>query len=359
MAIGAFGNSHHRYVSEQQVKRAFKQAKSCPVTRNALAEHLMRGLFNYRISPSPTNPLLGIVHLRHCHILRKLFSQKWTIENIGQIISSHLGALTNTVLHKPYSEFAANVSFSQKALTIEELRSEMNCYSEWIDYLRELYAKNPLQSARKATQQSIALDLLKIIQASQEKRLLSSAPTPFERHDITDTSGLITTLHNAMLSFNQEGVIRCKMPPRLNWLRLLHIPDLAAACAEDGFFLPIPGLHAFEQMTDETSLELPEMMFISPDTETLACTLMDEHSAINWGIVAHEGFQTVLVRHKDNPRVFTVFCVLLEHEMVRSAGTISEPTCLKATDRICEIIDSSWQMFAEQTTALRANQWAL
>lgn len=359
LTIGAFGADCYRFLSESQLKDALGAAKTSEYWRTIVADHVITGLFNYQVDACPDEPLVGIVHLRHHAIINGLLKDNCSVDQLSFVIEHHLGALSNITLHKPYSEFAGNTRADEPTLCLDTLKDHLEPYKDWINYLRNLYSQNPIRAAARSAKLGIALDILRIIQSSQEKRVLGNHPTPFERHDITDTSGLVTTLHNAMVALRQEGVIRHSLPPRINWLRLLHRPDLAAACSPEGYYLPIPSPTAFEQIMEMATEPVPAQMYISPDMDKVTRMLLRGGHSVRWGILAHEGFQTILIRDLLNPDRFRIYCVRLDHDMVHSAGELSRKDPEKMADDLMGIINASWVLLSKQDTVLRCSeiQW--
>lgn len=322
MTAAALSGAFLRYWSNGLLRETLESAHTSAYWREVLAEHIKHGALSYKIEGHPTDPFLSVVHLPYSALVNQINDNPLSVDVLSNIVHQHAHCLTNVVAHQPFIEFCGGHSADQPNPDIDDLKGELDLYPQWVDYLRGFYRSNQMAGAQRSAQLSIGLDIMRIIQASQEKHALDEDATPFERHDMTDINSMMATLHNAMLSFHQEGVFRGDLPVSKEWLRLYFQPDMSASCSPQGYYLPIPSLSAFEQISMETQEAIPERMYFSPDVDTLLHAMADVEDRVQWGILGHEGYQTVLVKPANTPNKLQVYSVLLNREMVRHAGEL-------------------------------------
>ena len=330
MTFAAFQAQYHRYLSEDALHELLREAKTSAYYQDVLASHLKNGLFTYKIIPT-SNKYLGVVEFNHADILRRLSYNEWDHDSLQEIIDHNMAALSNTVLHKPYEEFADLLGFGDAPFTVQQLRPHTGALAKWMAHLRMVYNTPNFHSYARKTTVAIALDLVRLIQAKQENRSLQSNTDPFARAGVTDRAAIIETLHHTLISLGREEVIRYRLPENPDWNRLLERPDLSAACAPGTHVKPLPNLPVFEDIAMQTGQKLPARMLISPDADTLIANIAEESSDYDWGVF-HTGsqrMQAFLIASPVYDQQFAVYMTSLDSDLTAYVGE------LEGKDRSC------------------------
>lgn len=341
MTFGAFSNTYHRYLSEDSVRTLLADSVHRPDSRAALIRHLKNGFFSYRVEPYGDHRLLGRIVFLNRGLVECVLNPDVTQAALSGLISGFTPALINTVLHQPYEEFTGLLQPYEHPMTILQLRAHTSPLRGWTDHLRDVYRDQPFYSQARKTTISIALDLLRLIQATQENVILKDEADPFARAGTINQDALLETLHNALISLSQEGVITYEIPRHANWKKLLTRPDLAAACEPSGYILPLAGIEALESIMLEGGQPMPDSMLISPDPDALLSALTDSALQYSWAafILASGHHQAYLVRSPIIPGQFSVFVVHIEQNHIQYAGEIPPASPSLSAERLSIIVD--------------------
>ena len=350
MSFGAFQAGYHRYLSEESVKDILVLAASSPYYQDVLAEHLKNGLFTYRIRPH-SNKYLATLEFRHHDILKRLFRNQWSLSTIGPVISENMATLNNTVLHKPYEEFAGLLVSDEPPLSINRLREHTHHLGDWITHLRETYKDQHFQSRARKTTLSIALDVLRLIQARQENAALNTNTDPFECAGVTNRIDLTESLHNTMVSLVQQGVINYDLPSKSDWDKLLDRPNLAAACAPGPHVRPIPSLAVFENLVAQSGRGSPRQMLLSPDADTLIEALSSPDNTHSWGVFdnGYNDIQAFLIQSPIEVNRFSIYIASLNHDLLTYVGDLPPQDRLRWPGMFASMVDFG-ALTMEETT---------
>lgn len=350
MAFGAFGSGYQRYLSERSVLNLLELAETSAFHRDVLTRHLKTGLFSYRVDGHPQSKYLGVIHFGHHRLLRALLSDDVPVSTLRGILDNHLAALCNTVLHQPFDEYLECSSPYSPPLTVLELREHTSRLNGWMQHVRNVYQVNPFPAYARKSAFSIALDMMRLIQAIHENTILKNENDPFARAGATDRHAILETLNNALLSLNQEGVVRYTMPRYPHLENLLERPNLAVACSPDGHMIPIAGVSVFEAVALDVGRPIPRSAAISPEPETLLNALIDESFGLAWGVFtgSTESVQALIVKSTYEPSLCSVFVVRLDVEMYCYTGELEVGDLGEMADRLVFMVNRAGVKLADE-----------
>jgi len=354
LAFGAFGSGYQRYLSERSVLNLLELAETSAFHRDVLTRHLKTGLFSYRVDGHPQSKYLGVIHFGHHRLLRALLSDDVPVSTLRGILDNHLAALCNTVLHQPFDEYLECSSPYSSPLTVLELRQYTSHLNAWMQHVRGVYQSNPFPAHARKSAFAVALDMMRLIQAIHENTILPDEQDPFARAGATDRHAILETLNNALLSLNQEGVLRYPMPRYPHLENLLTKPDLAVACSPDGHMIPVASVSVFEAVALEVGRSIPRSAAISPEPETLLGALIDESDDFSWGVFtgSTESVQAVIVRSAYAPSLLSVFVVRLDVDMYCYTGELEVGDLVEMADRLVFMVNRAGIKLADEVTAV-------